>query len=298
MIDRYLLRYFLAVVEQGNFSKAATLANVSQPTLSVGIAKLERLLDRQLFVRTNRRVEVTEAGARFAEHARRIENEFALAEREVSGANMRRTFKLGVLSTVPSAWLAAFSMRFVEVEGDERLELIEGREGELLDGLARNRLDAALTLLRNDSEKFATELLLSEGYSLALPENHPLANQKAIAPEALADNPMIVRRHCEVLSETSRHFTNRGVRPFLAFRTTNDDRALALVQAGLGITVMPDGFTAQGVRRPRLVGFDFTRSIGILHAQHIDRASAHSGPTLSVLRETVGRFRDRQPKQT
>ena len=56
MMDRYLLRYFLAVIDQGNFSKAAAACNVSQPTLSVGIANLEKMLSRPLFVRTNRRV--------------------------------------------------------------------------------------------------------------------------------------------------------------------------------------------------------------------------------------------------
>jgi DNA-binding transcriptional LysR family regulator len=295
MIDRYLVRYFLAVVDQGNFSRAATSANVSQPTLSVGIAKLERLLGQRLFVRTSRRVEVTQAGGLFAEHARRIETEFALAQQAVGSAKSRRTFRFGVLSSIPSAWLASFATRFAQLGNDERLELIEGREGELLDGLGRGRLDAALTILRKDGERFASELLFTEGYSLALPDSHPLASQRVITPEALADNTMIVRRHCEVLSETSRHFTRRGVRPFLAYRTTNDDRALALVQAGLGITVMPDGFAAPGVRRPRLAGFDFTRSIGILCAEHIGRASSKGGPALAAIRETLGRLRRATP---
>ena len=78
MIDRYLLRYFLAVIDHGNFSKAAVQCKVSQPTLSVGIAKLERLLDKSLFHRTNRRVELTEGGAHLAVHARRIEGDFNL----------------------------------------------------------------------------------------------------------------------------------------------------------------------------------------------------------------------------
>ena len=56
MIERYLLRYFLAVVDQGNFSRAAVHCNVSQPTLSAGISKLENALQRQLFTRTNQRV--------------------------------------------------------------------------------------------------------------------------------------------------------------------------------------------------------------------------------------------------
>src|SRR3546814_18649354 len=75
---------------------------------------------------------------------------------------------------------------------------------------------------------------------------------------------MMVRRHCEVLSETSRYFTERGVRPRFSFRTTNDDKTLSLVRAGLGITLMPDSYRDPEVARPRLCGVDMTRKIGIL----------------------------------
>ena len=71
MIDRYLIRYFLAVVDQGSFSRASRQANVSQPTLSVGIAKLESLLGETLFERSTRRISLTSAGARFLPPARR-----------------------------------------------------------------------------------------------------------------------------------------------------------------------------------------------------------------------------------
>lgn len=70
MIDRYLLRYFLAVIDHGNFSKAAARCTVSQSTLSAGIAKLERALARPLFVRSNRRVELFERSS-FVESRRR-----------------------------------------------------------------------------------------------------------------------------------------------------------------------------------------------------------------------------------
>ena len=83
MIDRYLIRYCLGVVDQGSFSAAAASARVTQPTLSAGIAKLEALLGQQLFDRSGRRVRLTEAGTRFVDHARRIEAEFAAAERAV-----------------------------------------------------------------------------------------------------------------------------------------------------------------------------------------------------------------------
>src|ERR1700754_476589 len=131
MLDRYLLRYFLSVIDQGNFSKAAAACNVSQPTLSVGIAKLEREMGRALFHRTNKRVELTEAGVRFAAHARRIEAEFAIAEREVRSTTVQTTVRLGVLPTLPGAWIEAFLMRLRPEDG--RVELVEGRERELLE---------------------------------------------------------------------------------------------------------------------------------------------------------------------
>lgn len=283
MIDRYLLRYFLAVIDHGNFSRAAEQCNVSQPTLSVGIAKLERMLGRPLFHRTNRRVELTPAGAHFAVHARRIEAEFNLAEAAVAGHGRRRTVRLGVLATIPSAFVA----RFVAAphDAEEQVELVEGRERDLLDRLARGRIDVALTLLRRDNDRYEREVLWREGYGLALPEGHGLAGEAVIAAEVLADNVMIVRRNCEVLAETSHHFTTRGVRPFFAARTTGDDRALALVAAGLGVTVMPDRHAAPGVVRARLAGFDHVREIGLLYSDHSDRADIGDTAVIRAVRD-------------
>lgn len=282
MIDRYLLRYFLAVIDHGNFSRAAEQCNVSQPTLSVGIAKLERMLGRPLFHRTNRRVELTPAGAHLAVHARRIEAEFNLAETAVAGQGRRRIVRLGVLATISSA----FVTRFVAAprDGEEQVELVEGRERDLLDRLARGRIDVALTILRADNDRYEREALWREGYGLAMPGDHALAGERTIAGEALADNVMIVRRNCEVLAETSHYFTTRGVRPFFAARTTSDDRALALVAAGLGVTVMPDRHAAPGVVRARLAGFDHVREVGLLYAGHANRTDLGDAGVIRAVR--------------
>ena len=292
MIDRYLLRYFLAVIDHGNFSKAAAQCNVSQPTLSVGIAKLERLLGQPLFHRTNRRVELTEAGARLAVHARRIESDFILFERSVVEAPARRLVRLGVLTTIPWSLIARFAQAHLQSGADEQIELVEGRERDLVERLDRGRIDLALTILRGDERRFESEHLMSEGYALAIPSCHPLADEAIIPAEMLADNVMIVRRHCEVLAETSRHFTRRGVRPFFVARTTNDDRALSLVAAGMGVTVMPESFTAPGVLRPRLAGFEFRRDLGLLFGRHFSTPGGPSSVAASLLREMVSEFGD------
>ncbi|WP_309644527.1 LysR family transcriptional regulator [Phenylobacterium sp.] len=262
-MDRYLLRYFLAIVETGNFSRAAVRENVAQPTLSAGIAKLEGQLQARLFDRTNRRVHLTQAGSRFLVHARRIEHEFNLAQAAVSGAARPESLRVAVLSTIPTTLLEQTLSRR---SGDEQIELLEGSEREVLSLLDRGRVDTALTILRPASDRFGAERLCEEGYSLALPSGHRLAQAESLRGEELADEVMMVRRHCEVLAETSRYFIERNVRPFFSYRGVNDDRVLGLVRAGLGITVMPDGHRDPGVARVKLEGFTPRRTLGLAYA--------------------------------
>jgi DNA-binding transcriptional LysR family regulator len=289
MIDRYLLRYFLAVIDCGSFSKAAKQLNVAQPTLSVGIGKLERLLGASLFQRTSKRVHITDAGSRLAAHARRIENEFNLAEAAVVNMRPTRALRLGVLSTYPISELARTIGTAKQAGEPERLQIIAGNERELLQRLSRGQIDVALTIVREESDRFASEALFVEHYALAIHSAHPLADKATIAAEDLSDNTMIVRRHCEVLSETSRHFTERGVRPFFAFRGTNDEQVLALVQVGLGVTVMPASYAMKGVLRPRLAGFNLKRRIGFLYAGHADHLQRTASPMLEAIRARYAR---------
>ena len=197
-------------------------------------------------------------------HARRIEHEFNLAQASVSGAAQSELLRVAVLSTIPTGLLEqALTQR---VAGDESLELLEGSEREVISLLDRGRADVALTILRPATDKFASERLFEEGYGLALPSTHRLAEAASLRGEELADEVMMVRRHCEVLAETSRYFTDRNVRPAFSYRGVNDDRVMAMVRAGLGITVMPDSYREAGVARVKLEGFTPRRIVGLCYA--------------------------------
>ena len=283
-MDRYLLRYFLAIVETGNFSRAAARENVAQPTLSAGIAKLEAELKARLFDRTNRRVHLTEAGSRFLIHARRIEHEFNLAQAAVSGAAQPQLLRVAVLSTLPTALVAeALAARS---DRAEQIELLEGSEREVVSLLDRGRADLALTTINPSTDRVPSERLHEEGYSLALPAEHRLAGAGGLDGEALADEVMMVRRHCEVLAQTSRYFTDRGVRPFFSYRGASDDRMLSLVAAGLGITVMPDSYRAEGVARVTLEGFTPRRTLGLCYAG--EAARHRTSGFVAAAREILG----------
>lgn len=282
-MDRYLIRYFLGVIDHGTFSRAAAACNVSQPTLSIGIAKLERALGASLFVRSNQRVELTEAGARFQPHARRIEKEFHLALQAMVDHGPVSALRIGLLNSVPGALVATAVQRIDLGENCAGLELVSSSERELAALLARGRIDVALTLVERGGNRFLEEPILHEGYALALPADHKLADREFIGPEEIASDVMIVRRHCEALSETSRFFTEHGVRPHFSFKSTNDERVLQMVGAGLGITVMPESYRAVGVARPKLSGFGIERVLGFAFAHHAEDFVKARPPLLKIL---------------
>ncbi|MEZ5655704.1 MAG: LysR family transcriptional regulator [Sphingobium sp.] len=272
MMERYLLRYFLSVIDQGNFSKAATHCHVSQPTLSAGIAKLERDLRKPLFHRTNRRVELTEAGARLAPLARRIEAEFAQAEREVTDSGQTDTIRIGILITTPTRWTETLLVENASSIGHERVEIVEGRERDILERLTRGRIDVALTIIREGDDRFRAMPLLTEPYGMAFPRHHRLADRQTVTPEELLGETMIVRRQCEMLAETSRFFTAHGVRPFFSARPSEEGRALAYVRAGAGITLMPRSLAIEDLGFCELEGFAKERRLGFSFADHTNPA--------------------------
>lgn len=268
-MDRYLLRYFLAVAELGSFSKAAAKVNVTQPTLSVGIAKLESEVGARLFERTTRRVSLTPAGSRFLTHARRIAHEYEAALREVSEAPRPKRVRAGVLSTIPARDFERVVAAHAKLARDEALELLDSSERDIANRLSDGRLDAAITILRPGLESFARERLRSEPYVLFVSSDHKLSGAESVEGGALAGETMIVRRQCEGLPEISRYFTSRDVRPSFSLRTLNDDRAMSMVAEGLGITVAPASFKRPGVAAVRLVGLDLVRDVGLVLSDRV-----------------------------
>lgn len=260
-MELYLLRYFLAVVETGSFTKAAQACLITQPTLSAGIKRLEMQIGVELLVRNNKRVFLTTAGSRFLPRAKAILHEVNMASAELAETETSNVLRLGVLQTLPAAVVADALKAFNASHPGIRFDLHDGTEQELLNRLDERGIDYALSLRRVDDD--ASIALFDEGYRLALPQSHRLAGAGEIHGEDLANDNMIVRSRCEVLSETSRHFTDRNVRPPLVYRTPQDERAMAMVGAGLGITVMPDSYHAGDVVRIPMAGFALRRTVAL-----------------------------------
>lgn len=265
MIKRAHLRQFLALVETGNFTRAAERLGVAQPTLSAAIAELERMAGTLLFQRERRQVRLTEAGAKLVAHARAIEREFRAAEAAFDEAPAPLSpLRLGVIPSIATASLALIARALGQMQP---MTLSEGTDAELRRKLGEGQIDAIITLLRPEDANRPSVTLLEEGYRLLLPEGHALASAASIDARDVASETMIARRSCEILAETSRWFTQRGVRPPFFLRSANDDRCLEMVRAGMGVTTAPQSLVRAGIVAVPLADYDFRRTLGLLTAR-------------------------------
>lgn len=285
MLSRTHLRHFLAVVDTGSFTRAAAALNLAQPSLSGGIAELERQLGTKLFVRERRRIRLTEAGNALLPYARAIERDFHEAERRVSILPVPvQPIRLGILESFSTDRLASILGCYA---GPEPLQLTEGNARELGSAMDTGAIDLALTLAGQNNGTHSFEALFEEDYCLALSVNHRFARELQLDVGAISGETMIARRSCEVLAETSRYFTERGSRPPFALRSANDDRAMAMVRAGIGVTVAPRSHSRPGIAMVKLLGFDQHRRVGIACGQHWLDLHGPEHPLLTSLRRVV-----------
>lgn len=168
------LRYLVAVAEHRHFGRAADVCNVSQPTLSSQIRKLEDELGVTLLERTNKRVELTAVGSQILEHARRALAEAGQMEVVARAARdpLVGPLKLGVIPTLAPYLMPMILKPLRQSYPGLTIELWEDQTRSLIDGLRNHRLDAALLATPPDSPEITEIALFDEPLLAALPLNH------------------------------------------------------------------------------------------------------------------------------
>lgn len=241
------LRYFQAVAEELNFSRAARRLRVAQPALSRAIKEIESELGVLVFERTRHYVRLTPAGTML------IREGTVLLERwEESLARVRRTasgeegeLRLGYIGPPTQAFLgrllAAFRRRYPQVS----VHLEERTPERVWEMVAKGRLAVALTRPVAVSEALGMQTLLlrEERLGIAVPTGHALSGEKSVPWEALADESLLVlaRRegiglHDAVLAGCR----NAGYSPRIAHSPSLIGTVLLYAEAGLGVAVVPD----------------------------------------------------------
>jgi DNA-binding transcriptional LysR family regulator len=194
MVELRHLRYFIAVAEELNFSRAAERLHMAQPPLSAAIRQLERELGVDLFTRTTREVTLTEAGRAFLEGARRTLGE---ADRAAEDAKRAGSGELGRLRLAYS-WSTRFetlpALGRVFRASHPAVELLaqEMWNARMTPAFESGSIDLALSLCPEIAAELELAPIRRERLVALLPEAHPLADEEAIPLSSLADEEFIL----------------------------------------------------------------------------------------------------------
>ncbi len=266
------LRIFEAVARLGSISRAAVEVHLTQPAVSMQIKQLEDQLGLQLLEQIGKKMCLTEAGRELRAHAGRVTaqiNDLGLAMEQFRG--MERGFiRLSVLSTA-NYFLPRLIASFNESHPGVRISLQVANREAVLEALAENRTDLAITGQPPDTADVTSQYFMDNPLVVIAAPTHPLAGLDHVKLRDLATETLVLR---EVGSGTratvERYFTANSVVYRPGCELSTNEAVKQAVQAGLGIGIVPVQTIELELETERLVvlpveGFPLIRQWFIVH---------------------------------
>jgi DNA-binding transcriptional LysR family regulator len=242
------LRYFVAVAQHRNFSRAAEQLAVSQPALSEQVRKLEDELGAPLFVRTSRGVTLTDAGEAFLPRARDV-----LAQADAAADSVRMvtsgvagTLTLGFIDSAALAILPPLIRRFTDRYPNVKLRLRELGTRQQLEAAASGEIDVGIVRGPVWSEELNGRRIATESLLVALPAHHALAANTPIRLADLRDEGFVTypaERQAGLYEEMLRLCHAAGFEPRIVQEANEISTICAIVAAGLGVAIVPSSAT-------------------------------------------------------
>ncbi|GGS12205.1 LysR family transcriptional regulator [Streptomyces aureoverticillatus] len=291
------LRYFLAVVEEANFTRAAAVLHVAQPGVSAQIRQLERELGQPLLDRSGRSVTVTAAGAAVLPYARAalaaVDGIRQTAD-EFAGL-LRGRVTIGLVSGAATHEydVASVLADFHDDHPHVEIALTEDTSDRMLAAVREGRLDIALAGLAEDTppQGVTWQIVVDEPLAAMVAADDQLvasAEGAAIPLTALADRPLIsLPRGTGLRAVLERACAQAGFTPRIAFEAAAPDLLVQLAARGLGVAVFPaPGAEAAAALGLRTLAFDEPRPRG-----RIGLAWREDGPSGPAAQAFLGRLR-------
>ncbi|WOH80771.1 LysR substrate-binding domain-containing protein [Bradyrhizobium sp. BEA-2-5] len=240
------LRYFVALGEELNFTRAAERLHIAQPPLSQQIRQLEDELGVTLLQRNSRPVRLTEAGELLLARARSLLANFeaAVADTQRVGRGQAGKLAIGFVGSAMFAGLPDIIGSYRDACPDVELVLDEMLAAEIAEALRRRRIDVGFARPALLPEAgLAQRLILEEPYVAALPRAHPLAERDDIALAELSDDAFVLypaRPEPSVTGLIVAACQAAGFTPRLAQEVLHLQTAIGLIAAGVGVSLVPE----------------------------------------------------------
>lgn len=289
-MDLRLLRYFAVLADELHFGRAAARLHISQPPLSKQIRLLEEELGTPLFLRSQRRVELTAAGLALKAQAALVFRQVdqALDITRQAGMGLWGPLRIGVISSVMAGslpqCLKAFQKRCPEVQWS----LHELQPSTQIEELRQRKLDICLNRAEYSDHELVSEALGTEAMAVVMAQEHAMARCKSIRLAELAQQRFISFRRGQSAFASNLHQTcvDAGFEPQIYQEVVEVQTMLSLIQANLGIGLLPEStreFSPQGVVYCKL---SQPAPVSTLYATHgRDQLSPATQLFLQTLRE-------------
>ncbi len=263
------LEYLVAVADCLHFGQAANACNVSQPTLSMQLKKLEETLGVQLFERNNKSVLLTTVGHDITTRARRIledTKQLRLAAKAATDP-FAGDLRLGIFPTLAPYLLPAFMPKCHEAFPRLNMLLIEEKTPELLHQLDTGKLDCTMLAMPVTDDRLDSVKLFNEPFVLAVPIKHKFATRRSITQAQLHHETMLLLEDGHCLRDQALEVCQaQGIGESESFRATSLETLRHMVAAGNAVTLMPALAAREGDAWVRYIPFKNpvpSRTIGL-----------------------------------
>ncbi|KXU85262.1 transcriptional regulator [Caballeronia megalochromosomata] len=289
------IRYFLAVAEERNVTRAAERLGIGQPPLSQQIHALEDELGVRLFRRTGHGVVLTEAGEAFAADAKRLMNDARLAVEKAQSAGRGEIGQLNIGFTGSAAFNPVVSKlirSYRQAYPNVTLTLTEGNTAQLLAHLDAGRVDVAFVRLGSQSPAgVQINHIAIEPMKIVLPATHKLGKKRKVPLAALADDPfvMLPREASPTLHDVIIGACREaGFEPIAGQQAPQLSSVVNLVAAEFGVSLVPASvcqIQVDGVAYTDALGSAITIRLAL--ASRIDATAAKTANFLDIARQVV-----------
>lgn len=267
-MEMHQVRYFLAVADTLNFTRAADVCNVTQPALTRAIQKLEEELGGLLLRREHNLTHLTDFGRLIRPH---LEQLAANAEAAKSTAKQflkmeNASISLGVMCTVGPARFMSFLAEFRQAHPGCEITVVEGVPARLADLLMEGRLDIAVMAQPHAfSDRLDVLPLYRERFCIAFPTGHRLQEKNSVSISDVEGETYLRRINCEYRDYLAEQCRARGFSVEVGFQSEREDWIQMAVAAGFGVCFLPEySPTIPGVQTRVVVAPEVVREVALV----------------------------------
>lgn len=235
------LEYFVTAADRGSVARAAAELNVSQPSVSTAVAKLEQQFGVQLFIRQHAQgVLLTPPGRRILDQARNLLRQARDLQQTVGAAGdlVAGEIDIGCFTTLAPLFMPGLITDFTQRYPGTNVKLAEGIQDELLAGLLAGRFELALLYRLQIPDEIQVDTLARTDPYVLLPRGHTLARRKRISLESLAREPLILLDVAPSRDYFTGIFRAHGLEPKIAFSSPSMEMVRGLVGRGQGYSIL------------------------------------------------------------